>query len=113
MMDYDLVREFAAKSVPLVNVAKVRIQTSTAGAPGKWSADFIRTLVMSELALPLKDAQVVADHVVSVALREIYEEGLPAEEKAVRVEQRRKVDAQFDEKSRKTKALLKAFEEEP
>ncbi len=72
MMDLDLLREFAAKPVLLVNVAKLQIQTATA----KWATVFIRELVMSELALPLKDAREVADYIINLAQREIYEEGL-------------------------------------
>ena len=76
-MDFPDVRHFAVKSVSLVSVAKARIETSADDEPGKWVRDFIRRIVMAEFALPLKEAQAVADHVVQRALREIYEEGLP------------------------------------
>jgi len=78
-MDFSDVREFAAKSVPLVNVARARIETSAEDEPGKWVVDFIRRIVMSEFALPLKEAQQVAEHAVQRALQEIYEDTLNEE----------------------------------
>jgi len=78
-MDFDQVREFAAKTVPLVNVARARIETSAEDEPGKWAVDFIRRIVISEFALSLKEAQAVAEHAVQRALQDIYEDTLKEE----------------------------------